>query len=115
MLVYVNLNLIFEATAYLDRGSPFFRLQVVLDAVFRKAAYFLETRRLRPGVGQRIAFIFLQQSKTHYWFRRRVEAQQEWPARLERQLDDVHFFPHIDTRDVHVRAPEELQCDVGLA
>jgi hypothetical protein len=111
LLVDEDLDFVLVATAHLDRRRALDRLQVGLEAVVGKAAQSLEAFEARAlrRVGR------VQERESHHGLARRVEAQQQRPLGLERQLQQVKLLAHVDAGEVHVGAPQELQGHVGLA
>ena len=110
LLVDEDLDLVLVAAADLDGGRAFDGLEVRLEAVFGEAGA-ADFRRSTTGLGR----AFVEQREPHDGLARRVEAQQQRSLGLERQLQQVELLAHVDAREVHVRAPEELERHVGLA
>ncbi len=73
LLVDLDLDLVFQATADLDSSSAFFGLQVGLYAVLCKTA-----QRFQSGFSavRRICRFLVQEAEPHDRFGRRIEAQQ---------------------------------------
>ena len=116
LLVHEDLDLVLVPAAHLDRGGAVHRLQVRLQPVVGEAAQALQPLDaagfVRGGLRELVG---VDEGVAHHRLGRRVEAQQDRAARLERQLEQVDLLAHVDAREVHVRAPGEFEDHVGLA
>ena len=116
LLVHEDLDLVLVAAADLDRRGAVDRLEVGLEAVVGEAAQALQPLDAAGLAGVRLReLVGVDEGVAHDRFGGRVETQQDRPARLERQLQQVDLLAHVDAREVHVRAPGELEDHVGLA
>jgi hypothetical protein len=111
LLVDEDLHFVLVTATHLDCSRTFDRFEVGFQPVLGKAS-----QRLEPldavGAGRGA---FVHQREAHDRFARRVEAQQQGPLGFDRQLQQVELLADVDARDVHVRAPEELERHVRLA
>ncbi len=116
LLVHEDLDLVLVAAADLDRGRSVHGLEVRLQPVVGKAAQPLQPLDAAGLAGVGLGeFVGVDEGVAHHRLGRRVESQQDRAARLERQLQQVDLFAHVDAREVHVRAPRELEDHVRLA
>ena len=116
LLVHEDLDLVLVAAAHLDGRRAVDRLEVRLQAVVGKAAQGLQALDAAGLAGIRLGeLVGVHERVAHDRFGRGIEAQQDRAARLERQLQQVDLLAHVDAREVHVRAPGELEDHVGLA
>ena len=115
-LVHEDLDLVLVAAADLDRRGAVDGLEIRFQAIIREAAQVLEpidaagVAAGAPGI-----VIGVHECQAHDRLGGWIEAQQDRPAGLDRQLQQVDLLAHVDAREVHVRAPGELQDHVGLA
>ncbi|MBV6417258.1 MAG: hypothetical protein CMLOHMNK_01904 [Steroidobacteraceae bacterium] len=109
LLVDVDVHLVFEAAAHLDRRRSFGCLEGGFQAVVGEAA-----QRLQPLVARSAGSGEVDECEAQHGFGRRVEAQEQRPARVERQLQQVEALAHLDAREIHVGAPDELEHDIRL-
>ena len=107
-----HLHLVFVAAADLDRGRTFDRLEVRLQPVLGEAPQRLEPVDAVVAPACRPSS---RNARRMHGLARRVEAQQQRPLGLERQLQQVELLAHVDAGEVHVRAPDELERHVRLA
>jgi hypothetical protein len=95
-LVDPHLDLLLLAAVDPDRGHPLHGLQVLLDQLLgRPAQLHRAAAALEVEAHDRVA--------------RRVETQEQRPAGVARQGDEVELLPHVEGGEVHVASPAELQ------
>ena len=107
--IQIDLNLVLQAAADLDRGDAGHRLQRLLQAVFGDAAQAFEQGRIAgrgAGAGQAVA-----QDRVAG----RVHPQHQRARRLAGQFQRIQFLADVQHREIHLRAPVEFQGHIALA
>ena len=112
LLIHLDLYLVFEPAADLDGGSAFFGFQVGLDAILCEATQRFQARF---GTVRSVGRVPVQEPEAHDRFGRRIETQQQRPACLQGQKQEIEFFADLDSGNVHVGSPKELQGYIGLS
>ncbi len=113
LLIDEHLDLVLVAAAHLDRGGARHGLEIRLQTIFGEAPEKLEPL-FAVDWSSAVGVNLLEQCEAHHRLGRGIEAQQQRALRFERELQQVELLAHLDARQIHVRAPDELQGHVRL-